>query len=451
MTMLLPHDGEGWTCRAITAQLDRWVIGQAQAKRAVAIALRNRWRRLRLAPEARAEIVPTNILMIGPTGVGKTEIARRLATLAGLPFVKVEATKFTEKGYVGRDVDSMVRDLVESALALLRRRREQALGDEIDRAVEERLIDLLFPPLGAGDPERQQRWERSRDKIREQLRDGQFEDRDVTITTEEEKVALGNIFAAAGEEVESALGDALRGMMPRRHRERVVPVAQARRLLRQQEVAGRIDEDRLVTEAIDLAEQGGMIFLDEIDKIATRGDRGGGGPDVSREGVQRDLLPVVEGCVVNTRYGPVRTDHVLFIAAGAFHMSKPSDLIPELQGRFPVRVELESLGAADFVRILGETDGSLLKQYTALLAVDGVQLTFTPEAVAELANIAAELNRRLENIGARRLQTVMAQLLDDLLFTAPEGVIGMVTVDRALVETRLGDIMRDEDLSRYIL
>ncbi len=324
-------------------------------------------------------------------------------------------------------------------------------GEEIDRAVEERLIDLLFPPLGAGDPERQQRWERSRDKIREQLRDGQFEDRDVTITTEEEKVALGNIFAAAGEEVESALGDALRGMMPRRHRERVVPVAQARRLLRQQEVARRIDEDRLVTEAIDLAEQGGMIFLDEIDKIATRGDRGGGGPDVSREGVQRDLLPVVEGCVVNTRYGPVRTDHVLFIAAGAFHMSKPSDLIPELQGRFPVRVELESLGAADFVRILGETDGSLLKQYTALLAVDGVQLTFTPEAMAELAELAAELNRRLENIGARRLQTVMAQLLDDLLFTAPEGVTGMVTVDRARVDARLGDIMRDEDLSRYIL
>ncbi len=449
--MLLPHDGEGWTCRAITAQLDRWVIGQAQAKRAVAIALRNRWRRLRLSPEARAEIVPTNILMIGPTGVGKTEIARRLATLAGLPFVKVEATKFTEKGYVGRDVDSMVRDLVESALALLRRRREEALGAEIDRAVEERLIDLLFPPLGAGDPERQQRWERSRDKIREQLRDGQFEDRDVTVTTEEEKVALGNIFAAAGEEVESALGDALRGVMPRRRRERVVPVAQARRLLRQQEVAARIDEERLVAEAVDLAEQGGMVFLDEIDKIATRGERGGGGPDVSREGVQRDLLPVVEGCVVNTRYGPVRTDHVLFIAAGAFHMSKPSDLIPELQGRFPVRVELESLGAADFVRILGETDGSLLKQYTALLAVDGVRLDFAPEAVAELAGIAAELNRRLENIGARRLQTVMAQLLDELLFTAPEGAVGSVTVDRAMVDARLGGIMRDEDLSRYIL
>ena len=451
MTTLPPPDGEGWTCRAITAQLDRWVIGQAQAKRAVAIALRNRWRRLRLPPEARAEIVPTNILMIGPTGVGKTEIARRLAALAGLPFVKVEATKFTEKGYVGRDVDSMVRDLVESALGLLRRRREQALGAEIDRAVEERLIDLLFPPLGAGDPERQQRWERSRDKIREQLRDGQFEDREVTIATEEEKVPLGNIFAAAGEEVESALGDALRGMMPRRTRERVVPVTQARRLLRQQEAARRIDEERLVTEAIDLAEQGGMIFLDEIDKIATRGDRGGGGPDVSREGVQRDLLPVVEGCVVNTRYGPVRTDHVLFIAAGAFHMSKPSDLIPELQGRFPVRVELESLGAADFVRILRETDGSLLKQYTALLAVDGVHLEFAPEAVAELASLAAELNRRLENIGARRLQTVMAQLLDELLFTAPEGVTGMVTVDRARVEARLGDIMRDEDLSRYIL
>ncbi len=451
MATTLPAAGEGpdWTCRAIVAQLDRWVVGQDAAKRAVAIALRNRWRRLRLPPEARAEIVPNNILMIGPTGVGKTEIARRLATLAGLPFVKVEATKFTEKGYVGRDVDSMVRDLVESAIALLRRRRERELAGEIDAAVEGRLIDLLFPPLAGADPERRERWERSREKIRLQLREGVFEERDVTVPVEEQAAVLGNVLGG-GEELEATLGEALRQMMPRRRRELSLPVAQARRVLREQELDRRVDQERLTREAVDLAEQGGIIFLDEIDKIAARGERGGG-PDVSREGVQRDLLPVVEGCAVSTRYGAVRTDHVLFVAAGAFHMSKPSDLIPELQGRFPVRVELESLGEADFVRILEDTDASLLRQYAALLAVDGCRLAFDPEAVREIAAVAAELNRRLENIGARRLQTVTAQLLDELLYEAPEGHAGTFTVDRGYVQRRLGGILRDEDLSRYIL
>ncbi len=444
-----PREGLDWTCRAIVAQLDRWVIGQDPAKRAVAIALRNRWRRLRLDPALRAEVVPNNILMIGPTGVGKTEIARRLATLAGLPFVKVEATKFTEKGYVGRDVDSMVRDLVDDAVALLRRARQEQLQAEIDAAVEEQLIDLLFPPLAGSDPERAQRWERSREKIRAQLREGVFDEREVTIATETQALALGNVMGA-GEELEATLGEALRQMMPRRRRELTLPVAQARRVLREQELDRRVDHERLGREGVELAEQGGIIFLDEIDKIATRGERGGG-PDVSREGVQRDLLPVVEGSSVNTRYGPVRTDHVLFIAAGAFHMSKPSDLIPELQGRFPVRVELESLGEADFVRILGETDASLIKQYASLLAVDGCALEFSADAVAEVAGAAAELNRRLENIGARRLQTVMAQVLDELLFTAPEGAAGTFVVDRGYVQERLGDIMRDEDLSRYIL
>ncbi len=441
---------EGWSCRAIVAQLDRWVIGQAQAKRAVAIALRNRWRRLRLPPELRAEVIPNNIIMIGPTGVGKTEIARRLSLMAGLPFLKVEATKFTEKGYVGRDVDAMIRDLVENAIALVRRQREAALHADIAAAVEERLIDLLFPPLASAEPERQQRWERSREKIRQQLREGIFEEREVTVVDEQARVPIANIFTAAGEELDAAFGEGLKGLFPKQRRERSVPVAQARRLLQEQELDRRLDAERTAQEAIELAEQGGVVFLDEIDKIASRGERGAG-PDVSREGVQRDLLPVVEGCTITTKHGPVRTDHILFIAAGAFHMSKPSDLIPELQGRFPVRVELESLTETDFVRILQETEGSLLKQYAALLGVDGVQVVFTPEAIAEVASTAAELNRRLVNIGARRLQTVMAQVLDALLFDAPEAAAGTVTIDQGIVRERLAGILRDEDLSRYIL
>ncbi len=441
-----------WTCPQTVAMLDRYIIGQADAKKAVAIALRNRWRRMQLTGEARREVVPNNIILIGPTGVGKTEIARRLSQLADLPFLKVEATKFTEKGYVGRDVDSMVRDLVEAGIALVRRRAESRHTVEIDAAVEESLVDILFPPLAGmkDDPERQARWERSREKIRSQLREGVLEDREVTVAGEQQRMPLANIFTSAGEEFDASIGESLRGMFPRQKTERRVPVAKARKLLREQEAEKRLDQDQITSEAIELVENGGIIFLDEIDKIA--GGRGhSGGPDVSREGVQRDLLPIVEGSTVSTKYGPVKTDHVLFIAAGGFHMSKPSDLIPELQGRFPIRVELQSLDRADFVRILRDTEGSLIRQYQALLEVDGCRLTVTEDAMDELAGLAAELNKRMENIGARRLQTILAQLLDDVLYDVPESHRGDLAIDGAFVRERLGAIVRDEDLTRYIL
>jgi len=451
MRIVSKSKAESWSCRAIVAQLDRYIIGQDKAKRAVAIALRNRWRRLQIPEDIRQEVVPNNIIMIGPTGVGKTEIARRLSQIAGLPFLKVEATKFTEKGYVGRDVDSMVRDLVENAIGLVRQREETKFRREIDEAVEERLIDALFPPLATGDdPERAQRWQRSREKIRQQLRDGVLEDREVSVTSQRARVPIANIFTSAGEEFDATFGETLKNMFPKQKVEKIMPVGRARRLLHDQESEKRLDLDQIVQEAIQLLEQGGIIFLDEIDKIAGKNGRGGG-PDVSREGVQRDLLPIVEGSTVMTKYGPVRTDHVLFLAAGAFHMSKPSDLIPELQGRFPIRVELESLAAEHFVRILQETDSSLLKQYTALLQVDGCQLNFTDDAVTESARLAAELNKRMENIGARRLQTIMAQLLDDLLFRVPDDAVGEVEIDKQFVNERLAGVIEDEDLSRYIL
>ncbi|MFH1843948.1 MAG: ATP-dependent protease ATPase subunit HslU [bacterium] len=439
-----------FTCQAIVGQLDRFIIGQSAAKRSVAIALRNRWRRLRIPEAIRSEVVPNNIIMIGPTGVGKTEIARRLSQIAGLPFLKVEATKFTEKGYVGRDVDSMVRDLVENGIALVRQREEGKLREEIDKAVEERLIDVIFPPLTNPDPERNHRWQRSRDKIRQQLREGVLEDRAVTISTEQSKMPIANIFTSAGEEFDASFGESLKNMFPKQRKDRVLPVSAARRLLHDQELELRLDQEQVIQEATQLVEQGGIIFLDEIDKIAGKSSQGSG-PDVSREGVQRDLLPIVEGSTVQTKYGPVQTDHVLFIAAGAFHMSKPSDLIPELQGRFPIRVELTSLTEKHFVRILKETDSSLLKQYTALLAVDDCQLTFSDGAIDEMARLAAELNKRLENIGARRLQTIMAQVLDDLLFEVPDQRTGEVVIDKAFVSGKLADIIEDEDLSRYIL
>jgi len=443
-------DSSSWTCRAIVAQLDRYIIGQEDAKRAVSIALRNRWRRLRLDDDIRREVVPNNIIMIGPTGVGKTEIARRLSQLAGLPLIKVDATKFTEKGYVGRDVDSMVRDLVENGLSLIRRRKEEELRAEIELAVEETLIDTLFPPLAGNDPEREQRWQRSRDKIRQQLRDGALEEREVTITTKSSNVPIANIFTAAGEEMDASFGDSLGSLFPQKTKETILPVAQARRLLSDQELDRRVDTERMAQEAIELVEQGGIIFIDEIDKIAGT-SKGGSGPDVSREGVQRDLLPVVEGSTVTTKHGPVRTDHVLFIAAGAFHMSKPSDLIPELQGRFPIRVELANLTEEHYLRILMETDSSLLKQYTALLGADGCQLEFADDAVAAMAHYAQDLNERLENIGARRLQTILALILDDLLFEVPDQRTGPVTIDADFVHSRLAEIVQDEDTSRYIL
>lgn len=443
-----------YTCHEIVALLDRYIIGQAEAKKAVAIALRNRWRRMQLPAQMRREVVPNNIILIGPTGVGKTEIARRLSQLADLPFLKVEATKFTEKGYVGRDVDSMVRDLVENAVMLVRRKREERFATEIDRAVEDRLVDLLFPPLAGTDeePERRTRWERSREKIRAQLQEGVLDDREVTVTTEQSRVPMANIFTAAGEEFDASFGDSLKGLFPKQRTERKVKVAKAKLLLHEQEAEKRLDMEQITAEAVDLVENGGIIFLDEIDKIAVGpGGRGGGGPDVSREGVQRDLLPIVEGSTVTTKHGPVKTDHVLFIAAGAFHMSKPSDLIPELQGRFPIRVELGNLGEEEFVRILRDTEGSLVRQYQALLAVDNCQLTVTEDALHELARLAAELNKRMENIGARRLQTVLAQLLDGVLYDVPDSHTGPLLVDAAFVRERLETMVRDEDLSRYIL
>jgi ATP-dependent HslUV protease ATP-binding subunit HslU len=448
-------DGSQLTCREIVEILDRHIIGQAEAKRAVAIALRNRWRRMRLPEVVRREVVPNNIILIGPTGVGKTEIARRLAQIGGLPFLKVEATKFTEKGYVGRDVDSMVRDLVENAMGIVRSRKEAAVLAEIEQAVEERLLDLLFPPLrseaSADDPERKQRWQRSRDKVREQLRQGVLDDRSVTIATQQSKVQIANIFTSAGMDMDPGFEDSLKGMFPKKTVEKEMSVAQARKRLHEEEASRRLDDDRLAQEALELTEQGGIIFVDEIDKIAGKGGGGGSGPDVSREGVQRDLLPIVEGTTVSTKYGLVNTDHVLFIAAGAFHVAKPSDLIPELQGRFPVRVELGSLSEGDFVKILRDTDSSLLKQYQALLDVDQCQLTFTEDSIVELARIASELNKRMENIGARRLQTILAQLLDELLFEVPQAMTGPFEVTAGFVRERLEGIIQDEDLTRYIL
>jgi ATP-dependent HslUV protease ATP-binding subunit HslU len=441
-----------WNCAEIVSLLDRYIIGQADAKRAVAIALRNRWRRMQLAEDVRREVMPNNIILIGPTGVGKTEIARRLSQLADLPFLKVEATKFTEKGYVGRDVDSMVRDLVENAIGLVRRRKEAAQEGRIEEAVENRLVDALFPPLKGveDDAERRARWERSRDKIRGQLREGVLDEREVSITTEVSKAPIANIFTAAGEEFDASFGDGLKNLFPKERSEKKMPVRKARRVIHEQEAEAHLDMEQIVAEAVELVENGGIIFLDEIDKIATGGG-GGHGPDVSREGVQRDLLPIVEGSTVTTKHGAVKTDHILFVAAGAFHMSKPSDLIPELQGRFPIRVELDSLHAEDFVRILRDTEGSLVKQYQAMLAVDGCRVEFTPDALEELARLAAELNKRLENIGARRLQTIMAQLLDEVLYEVPASGTDTLTVDRQYVSQRLDAVIKDEDLSRYIL
>ncbi len=440
-----------WTCPEVVEMLDRYIIGQNEAKKTVAIALRNRWRRMQLPEDIRGEVVPNNIILIGPTGVGKTEIARRLSQMANLPFLKVEATKFTEKGYVGRDVDSMIRDLLENSIALVRKNAEARHMEDIDRAVENKLVDILFPPLAGieEDPERKVRWKRSQDKIRTQLKENVLEDREVSVEAEQSSMPIANIFSSAGEEFDASFGESLKGMFPKKKTTKKVSVAKARRLLHEQEADSRLDMDQILAEAIELVENGGIIFLDEIDKIA--GGGGGSGPNISREGVQRDLLPIVEGSAVSTKHGPVKTDHILFIAAGAFHMSKPSDMIPELQGRFPIRVELQSLTEEDFLCILRDTEGSLTKQYVALLGVDGCTLTFTPDALEELARLTAELNKRMENIGARRLQTVLAQLLDDLLFEVPVTSVGPVTVDRKFVNERLTNIIEDEDLSRYIL
>jgi ATP-dependent HslUV protease ATP-binding subunit HslU len=443
--------------REIVAELDRWVVGQSAAKRAVAIALRSRIRRRRLPPDVAADIVPKNILMIGPTGVGKTEIARRLAQLAGSPFIKVEASKFTEVGYVGRDVDAIVRDLVAAAVDMVRREKRAEVRQKADARAEERLLDLLLPPsrpagvepIEPGEPGRDP-LAGTREKLRGQLRAGQLDARTVEVEVPERATPSFQILGGqGGEEMDVAIRDMLPGLFGGRTKKRKVHVPEAREILRQDEEARLVDQDQVAREAVERAESAGIVFLDEVDKIAGR--ESVHGPDVSREGVQRDLLPIVEGTTVSTKYGPVRTDHVLFIAAGAFHVSKPTDLIPELQGRFPIRVELQPLGEADLVRILTEPRSALTAQYRAMLETDGVALSFTEDAVAEMARFAARVNDTTENIGARRLATILETVLDEVSFEAGGTSPFAVTVDAAYVRRRLEPLVRSQDLSRYIL
>ena len=526
-----PAPGGGWldelTPRQIVRELDRYIIGQGDAKKAVAIALRNRWRRQQVPDDLREEILPNNLILIGPTGVGKTEIARRLARLAGAPFVKVEASKFTEVGYVGRDVESMIRDLVDTAVNLVRAEREDEVQETAEAAAEERLLDLLLPPVAASRPadagprrsgppgggdgatgEREsadppesrnppvppvfvagpggiripgggqgsalappgsgtraadttgpgrreglpgdERRERTREKLRALLRDGKLEERVVEVEVQQTMSLDGMMVPMGMEGMDHGFFEMVQDMLPKRTKTRSVRVSEARRILIQEELDRLVDMDEVVNEALDRAEETGIVFLDEIDKVA--GERATAGPDVSREGVQRDLLPVVEGSIVQTKYGFVRTDHVLFIAAGAFHVSKPSDLVPELQGRFPIRVELNSLGESDFVRILTEPENALVHQYTALVESEGAKITFSEDGVKELARIAFELNDRMENIGARRLQTVMTTLLETVLFELPDGAETTdLVVDREFVRGSLASIAGDEDLRKYIL
>lgn len=471
------------TPRQIVAELDKYIIGQDAAKKAVAIALRNRWRRQRVEEELRNEIVPNNLILIGPTGVGKTEIARRLATLAGAPFVKVEASKYTEVGYVGRDVESMIRDLVDVAVNMVRAEREDEVQEVADARTEDRILDLLLPlpvstppvehPAAEGGENRPQvfvvgpdgaeprdaaeqdpvdaRRERTRDKLRALLRDGKLEDREVEMEVSR-AASLDGMVVPMGvgmEGMDHNFMEMLQDMLPKRKKQRTVSVTEARRIITQDELDRLVDMDEVVNEALIRAEDMGIVFLDEIDKIA--GERGGSGPDVSREGVQQDILPIVEGSTVQTKYGLVRTDHILFVAAGAFHVAKPSDLIPELQGRFPIRVELESLGEAEFVRILQEPKNALVHQYRALVETEGATLEFTGEGIEEIARLAAVLNDQMENIGARRLHTVLTTLLESVLFDLPEEGAGHIVVDPEFVRENLTAIVDDVDLRRYIL
>jgi len=475
---------EELTPREVVKELDKYIVGQDDAKKAVAIALRNRWRRQKVEEELREEILPNNLILIGPTGVGKTEISRRLARLAGAPFVKVEASKFTEVGYVGRDVESMIRDLVDTAVNMVRAERETEVEEEAERRVEERILDLLLPVTAPPEPRpseaqtpasrphvflagpagvreatdeeteagmtSQDRRARTREKLRKLLKDGVLEEREVEVEVSQTPSIEGMMIPMGGMEgMDHNFTEMLQDMLPKRTKRRNVSVSEARRILLQEELDRLVDMDEVINEALDRAEETGIIFLDEIDKIA--GDRGGVGPDVSREGVQRDLLPIVEGSNVSTKYGLVRTDHVLFIAAGAFHVSKPSDLIPELQGRFPIRVELQSLGEEDFVRILQEPKNALLHQYRALIESEGATIEFTEDGIKEVARVATQLNERMENIGARRLQTVLTTVLEDLLFQLPEEGKGRILVDLPFVQNRLREILEDEDLRRYIL
>lgn len=459
----------------IVSELDKYIVGQDDAKKAVAIVLRNRWRRQRVEDEMREEIAPSNLILIGTTGVGKTEIARRLARLAGAPFLKVEASKFTEVGYVGRDVESMIRDLVDISVNLVRANREHEMQEVAEKRVDDRILDLLLPalnpdqaeetngegphifvagPAGVSEEEEegiQDRRQRTREKLRQLLIDGKLDEREIEVEVNQSANIEGMMIpmGGAGDGLDHSFTEMLQDMLPKRTKSRVVTVAEARRILIQDELDKLVDMDEVVNEALYRAEEMGIVFLDEIDKVA--GARSGQGPDVSREGVQRDLLPIVEGSTVTTKYGLVRTDHILFIAAGAFHVAKPSDLIPELQGRFPIRVELQTLVEKDFVRILKEPKNALLEQYRAMIETEGSSIEFSDDGVAEIAHIAMQLNERMENIGARRLQTVMTTLLEDVLFRLPESGIESILVDQDFVKERLEKVATNEDLSRYIL
>jgi ATP-dependent HslUV protease ATP-binding subunit HslU len=441
------------TPRKIVEELDKYIVGQHNAKKAVAVALRNRWRRQRLSPDIRDEVFPKNIIMIGPTGVGKTEIARRLSRLANAPFLKIEASKFTEVGYVGRDVESMIRDLTEISVNMVKAEHLEKIREKAKQLAEERVLDLLLPVRSLRavevDEEEKERSRETRERLREQLRSGKLDSRSVDVEVKEKTMPFGVISNVGLEDLEINLKSMLGNLLPEKAKRKKVKIPEALVILEEEEANRLIDMDKITREAVERVEQSGIVFLDEIDKVASKGS--GMGPDVSREGVQRDLLPIVEGSTVTTKYGPVRTEHILFVAAGAFHTAKPSDLIPELQGRFPIRVELDALGKEDFIRILTEPHNALVKQYTALLATEDVTIDFSAEAIDEIADIAALVNEKTENIGARRLQTVLEKLLEDISFEAPEKQGTRLTVDSSYVKEKLGEIVKDEDLSRYIL
>jgi ATP-dependent HslUV protease ATP-binding subunit HslU len=439
-----------FTPREIVSELDKYIVGQKDAKRSVAIALRNRWRRQQIPEPLRDEIAPKNIIMIGPTGVGKTEIARRLAKLAQAPFLKIEASKFTEVGYVGRDVESMIRDLTDLAVNMLKAEESRKVQQKAEEMAEERLLDLLLPSSGKGPQKEAEDQKATREKLRKLLKGGKLNEKYVEVETMDRNLPIVEIFSASGlEEMDINIKDMFGSLFPKKKKQRKVKVPEALNILHQEEAYKLIDMDSVIKQAIERVEQSGIIFLDEIDKIAGR--ESSFGPDVSREGVQRDILPIVEGTTVTTKYGMVKTDHILFIAAGAFHVSKPSDLIPELQGRFPIRVELDSLGKEDLIRILTEPQNALIKQYIALLETEEVKVDFRGDAIGEIAEIAAVINERTENIGARRLYTIMERLLDEISFDAPELEGKNIVIDNKYVKEKLKDFVEDEDLSRYIL